>query len=192
MAGHYGGDEAKNIHFGAGFQDPVSAAEVVSFKGNRDLSVEHHPFAASPAAQAFMASEANEVSSAEELPSWFARKVAEIVGRHGVQTFQAWQDGLRHAQDAAEYVVEGVEHVRVNFWDTLFWGGANSAAEWAAKGFEVIVSCPDYLYLDFPNEVHPEERGYYWGTRYTDCRKIFAFCPENLPQNAELSTDRDG
>lgn len=43
-----------------------------------------------------------------------------------------------------------------------------------------------------PNEVHPEERGYYWGTRYTDCRKIFRFCPENLPQNAELSLDRDG
>jgi hexosaminidase len=40
--------------------------------------------------------------------------------------------------------------------------------------------------------VHPEERGYYWGTRYTDCRKIFSFCPENLAQNAELSTDRDG
>ena len=31
-----------------------------------------------------------------------------------------------------------------------------------------------------------------WGTRYTDCRKIFALCPENLPQTAELSVDRDG
>ena len=65
--------------------------------------------------------------------------------------------------------------------------------------------------------MHPEERGYCkliagikppailpltetvvlyllsdWGTRFTDTRKIFCFCPENLPQNAELSVDRDG
>ena len=48
----------------------------------------------------------------------------------------------------------------MNFWDTLFWGGGNSAAEWGQKGFSVVLSLPDYLYLDFPNEVHPEERGY--------------------------------
>lgn len=120
--------------------------------------------------------------------------------------------------------------VVVNFWDTLFWGGANSVAEWAAKGFgvtplppsyrgfprswslrlhsehqpavlwgrwpaspanrrprclragQVVLSCPDYLYLDFPNEVHPEERGYYWGTRYTDCpfHCPFRFFPASL------------
>jgi hexosaminidase len=61
--------------------------------------------------------------------------------------------------------VIALSRVRVNFWDTLFWGGANSAAEWEGKGFDVVLSLPDYLYLDFPNEVHPEERGYYWGTR---------------------------
>jgi hypothetical protein len=35
-------------------------------------------------------------------------------------------------------------------------------------------------------------RCYYWGTRFSDERKIFAFAPDNLPQNAETSTDRDG
>ena len=40
----------------------------------------------------------------------------------------------------------------MNFWDTLFWGGTTSAHEWGAKGFGVVASCPDYLYLDFPNE----------------------------------------
>ena len=55
-----------------------------------------------------------------------------------------------------------------------------------------MVSSPDYLYLDFPNEVNPQESGYYWGTRFSDERKIFAFAPDNLPQNAETSVDRDG
>jgi hexosaminidase len=36
-------------------------------------------------------------------------------------------------------------------------------------------------YMDFPYEVDPKERGYYWATRATDTRKMFAFSPENLP-----------
>lgn len=53
-----------------------------------------------------------------------------IVGRHGVQTMQAWQDGLRHAASASDYTSaegssagapaeqagQGVSCVRVNFW----------------------------------------------------------------------------
>ena len=30
----------------------------------------------------------------------------------------------------------------MNFWDTLFWGGGNSAAEWGQKGFSVVLSLP--------------------------------------------------
>ncbi len=51
---------------------------------------------------------------------------------------------------------------------------------------------PDYLYFDFPYEVNPEERGYYWGARFNSVYKVFTFAPENLAQNAETSTDRDG
>ncbi|WP_180981103.1 family 20 glycosylhydrolase, partial [Pseudovibrio exalbescens] len=82
--------------------------------------------------------------------------------------------------------------VRVNFWDTQYWGGFDSAKDWAAKGFEVILSNPDYLYLDMPYEVNPAERGYYWATRYSDEAKVFSFAPNNWPQNAETSVDRDG
>ncbi|MCP6484551.1 family 20 glycosylhydrolase, partial [Klebsiella pneumoniae] len=67
-----------------------------------------------------------------------------------------------------------------------------TANDWANKGFRVVVSNPDYVYLDFPNEVNPAESGYYWGTRFSDERKIFSFAPDNLPQNAETSVDRDG
>ena len=47
---HYGGDEAKNIHFGAGFQDAGTASG--SNGGKVDLKKQDHPFAKSPAAQA--------------------------------------------------------------------------------------------------------------------------------------------
>ncbi len=33
---------------------------------------------------------------------------------------------------------------------------------------------------------------FYWATRFSDERKIFGFTPNNLPQNAETSLDRDG
>lgn len=46
--------------------------------------------------------------------------------------------------------------------------------------------------MDFPYEVNPDERRYYWGTRFSDERKMFSFAPDNLPQNAETSADRDG
>ncbi|MDF4805875.1 family 20 glycosylhydrolase, partial [Vibrio parahaemolyticus] len=51
---------------------------------------------------------------------------------------------------------------------------------------------PDYVYMDMPYEADPKERGYYWATRATDTRKMFSFAPENMPQNAETSLDRDG
>ncbi len=102
---------------------------------------------------------------------------------------QAWQDGLKDAENAKAFATE---RVAVNFWDTLYWGGFDSANDWAKKGYEVIISSPDYLYMDFPYEVNPLERGYYWGTRFSDERKMFSFAPDNLPQNAETSVDRDG
>lgn len=43
-----------------------------------------------------------------------------------------------------------------------------------------------------PYEVNPREYGYYWATRFTDEKKIYSFSPNNLPQNAETSVDRDG
>ncbi|MBI0250121.1 chitobiase/beta-hexosaminidase C-terminal domain-containing protein, partial [Yersinia pestis subsp. pestis] len=72
------------------------------------------------------------------------------------------------------------------------WGGADSVNDWANKGYEVIASNPDYVYFDMPYEVNPSERGYYWATRFSDEAKVFSFAPDNMPQNAETSVDRDG
>lgn len=181
---HFGGDEAKNIRLGAGYTD---AKHPEAGKGQLDLSREDQPWAKSQACQAMIAS--GRVSALTQLPSYFAIKVSELVKSHGIDRMQAWQDGLKDAEGARAFATS---EVAVNFWDTLYWGGFDTVNDWANNGYQVIISNPDYLYMDFPYEVNPRERGYYWGTRFNDERKIFSFAPDNLPQNAETSVDRDG
>ncbi|XKM13476.1 beta-N-acetylhexosaminidase [Orbaceae bacterium ac157xtp] len=183
---HFGGDEAKNIRLGAGYQD-IHANDKVAWKGTIDQSIEDHPFSKSQVCQTFIAQ--GKVKDFEHLPSYFALEVSKIIKDHNINRMQAWQDGLKHVKHAKDFAVD---EVAVNFWDTLYWGGFDSASEWVNKGYQLIVSNPDYVYLDFPYEVNPSEPGYYWGTRFNDERKIFSFAPNNLPQNAETSTDRDG
>ncbi len=183
---HFGGDEAKNIQLGQGFQDPNAAAPE-AWRGTIDLSAQDKPFAKSPVCQQLIASGA--VTDAAHLPSYFAKQVSAIASNQGIGHFQAWQDGLKYAKDAAAF---DSDIIRVNIWETLYSDGAKAAYEWANKGYQVVISNPDYVYVDMPYEVDPKERGYYWATRATDERKMFGFAPANLPQNAETSVDRDG
>jgi len=181
---HFGGDEAKNIRLGAGYSDQRDPKPGT---GLRDWRNEDLPWAKSQRCQALVKS--GKVSDLAHLPSAFALSVSKIVHQHGIGKMQAWQDGLKEAKNAQAFATP---RVAVNFWDTLYWGGYDSASDWSQKGYDVVISSPDYLYLDFPSEVNPLERGYYWGTRFNDERKIFGFAPDNLPQNAETSVDRDG
>ncbi|MFZ1872102.1 MAG: beta-N-acetylhexosaminidase [Chania sp.] len=181
---HFGGDEAKNIRLGAGYTD---AKKPEAGKGILDLSKEDKPWAKSEVCQAIIKD--GKVEDMEHLPSYFGLEVSQLVKAHGIDRMQAWQDGLKDAKDAKAFATK---NVAVNFWDTLYWGGFDSANDWANKGYDVVLSNPDYVYMDFPYEVTPEEHGYYWGTRFSDEQKIFSFAPDNLPQNAETSVDRDG
>lgn len=184
---HFGGDEAKNIKQGAGFQD-INAEDKASWKGSIDMSKQDKPFAKSPQCQSLVAE--GKVSDYGQLPGYFAQEVSKIAVANGIPHFQAWQDGLKYIEEGAETFAS--ETTRVNFWDVLYWGGTSSVYEWSKKGYDVVVSNPDYVYMDMPYEVDPKERGYYWATRATDTRKMFGFAPENMPQNAETSVDRDG
>lgn len=183
---HYGGDEAKNIKLGGGFQN-VNAEEKVAWKGDIDQSKQDQPFAKSPQCQAMI--DSGEVKDFGHLPSHFAEQVSKIAADKGIENFQAWEDGLKYSEGADAFATK---NTRVNFWEVLYWGGASTIYDWANKGYDVVASNPDYVYMDFPYEVDSKERGYYWGTRATDTRKMFGFAPENMPQNAETSVDRDG
>jgi hexosaminidase len=184
-AWHMGGDEAKNIHLGGGYEDLGGTTD---WKGTIDLSLEDLPWARSPRCQMLLASEPD-VGGIESLGAYFARRVSDIVAQRGIATLVAWQDGLKGIDNASDLPVS---ETMINFWETLYWGGFETVNEWVAKGFSVVLSNPDYLYFDFPYEVDPEERGYYWAARHIDTKKVFSFAPENLPQNAETSLDRDG
>ncbi|MBD2826639.1 beta-N-acetylhexosaminidase [Xenorhabdus szentirmaii] len=182
---HFGGDEAKNIRLGAGYQD--KDGPIVPDKGIINQKIEDKPWAKSQACQKMITQ--GVIKDVDELASYFAIEVSKIVDSHGIETMQVWQDGLKHAKSAKDFATK---HVAVNFWDTLYWGGYESVNDWANKGYRVVVSSPDYIYLDMPYEVNPKERGYYWATRFNDEAKIFSFAPNNMPQNAETSVDRDG
>ncbi|MBS0894224.1 carbohydate-binding domain-containing protein [Tatumella sp. JGM130] len=181
---HFGGDEAKNIYLGAGYTDKTNPEPG---KGQRDMRLQDHPWQKSASCNKLLQSGA--VADLTHLPGWFALQVSQLAKSHGLKGIQAWQDGLKEISDNRQF---STRDNLVNFWDTLYWGGVSSVNDWANKGYRVIVSNPDYLYLDMPYEVNPQEPGYYWATRFTDERKIFSFAPDNLPQNAETSTDRDG
>ncbi|WP_340609176.1 beta-N-acetylhexosaminidase [Xenorhabdus bharatensis] len=182
---HYGGDEAKNIRLGAGYQDKDGPIE--PGKGIINKKIEDKPWAKSQICQKMVAK--GIIKDVDELASYFAVEVSKIVNKHGIDTMQSWQDGLKYAKSAKDFATR---HVAVNFWDTLYWGGADSVNDWANKGYRVIISNPDYVYLDMPYEVNPKERGYYWASRFNDEAKIFSFAPNNMPQNAETSVDING
>ncbi|KVR09682.1 beta-N-acetylhexosaminidase [Burkholderia ubonensis] len=181
---HYGGDEAKNILLGAGFQ-PLNGAD--PGKGRIDLAAQDKPWARSPACTALL--QRGEVKSIDELPTRFAKQVSAVVNANGIGTMAAWQDGIKHANGPQDF---STRNVMVSLWDTIFWGASDSARDLSAKGYRTVLALPDYLYFDFPYTLNPRERGYYWGSHATDEYKVFSLAPENLPQNAEVMGDRDG
>jgi hexosaminidase len=186
---HFGGDEAKNIRLGGGYVDK-NDPDAKPWQGKIDKSVEDKPWAKSQACQAFVKD--GKVGDLNELPSYFAKEVSKIVAKHNIDTMQTWQDGLKGKDGFVNASEFAVKNVNVNMWETVFWGASDVVAELEDKGYRVVLSNPDFVYMDFPHEVNPEESGYYWGTRYTDDKRLFSFTPENLPQNAELSKGRDG
>lgn len=183
---HYGGDEAKNIFLGNGFQNIHTQYKSLAL-GTIDQDNEDEPFAKSPAARRLL--EQGIISDYSQLSSYFAIEVSRILAKYGIVKMMAWQDGVKDLSDASEL---SVSEAGVNLWDTVFGGAWKSAPFWATKNFSVIISSPDFLYFNMPYEMHPAERGYYWATRFSDERKIFSFAPNNLPQNAETSVDLDG
>ena len=180
----FGGDEAKTTLLGAGFQ-PLDGTD--PGKGRVDLAAQDKPWARSPVCQALL--QRGEIKSIDELPTRLAKQVSAVVAANGIGTMAAWQDGLKNASGPQDF---STRNVMVSLWDTVFWGAADTARDYSAKGYQTVLALPDYLYFDFPYTLDPHERGYYWGSHATDEYKVFSFAPENLPQNAEVFGDRDG
>ena len=175
---HMGGDEANNVFKGFGF-----GPSGVTFDENAYDFV----WEGSPACASYIANTPG-VDSRDDLQPHFVERVSEIVNAAGIPAMYAFQDIL----DERTASTLATSRAGVAFWEVLHQGNHDNAAGLAARGFETVIAVPDFLYFDFAQEVDPEERGFYWATRFTDTRKVFAFAPENLPQNAETSVTNHG
>ena len=177
---HMGGDEARNIQLGFGYP-------------NADRSLWDEPWARSPACTAYIAA-TDGVASRDELERHFVERVARIVADAGIPALYAWHE-IVEGREASSLATTAAG---VTYWRPVARNASSAqtavdgAAEFAARGFETVISAPDFLYFDFPQEIDPEERGQYWATRYTDVAKLFAFAPGNLAQNAETSLTSTG
>lgn len=141
------------------------------------------------------------VAGAGDVQAYFIRRVNALARAHGLG-LRGWSDNLKKVTgvDAMGNPTRafldpatdlGGNAASANWWGTLYWWD-DSAYQLANLGYRVILTSPDFLYLDHPYEADPAERGYYWATRFTDVRKLFSYISGDLPANAQLTRDRFG
>ncbi len=134
----------------------------------------------SPTCQAMMARTGLKPA---RLGAHFIERVAASLAARDIRV-AGWSDGMGHTAPARMPA-----KVQTNIWGGLHTGGVAEAHEQANRGWRVVLSMPDFVYLDMPAAVDPNERGYDWGAREIDAWKIFAFMPGNLPANASIRGD---
>ncbi|WP_024461762.1 family 20 glycosylhydrolase [Marinimicrobium sp. LS-A18] len=144
----------------------------------------------SPACRDLIA-EREGIAGVADLKPYFVSRVAALAKKRGL-ALAGWEDGLMYdANNPFNRSQFDNDRVIANAWDNIWeWGVADRAYRLANAGYEVVLSHGTHLYFDHPYEAHPEERGYYWATRYTDTRKVFGYMPEHLYANAD--TTRNG
>ena len=138
----------------------------------------------SPKCQQLMTEEG--YTTNEELKRHFVMRLGEIAHSHGLDV-AGWEDGLM--DDNVPYPRQSFDSDNVYgfMWDNVWeWGVGHRAYMMANAGYKVILSHATHLYFDFPYEPDPEERGYYWATRFSDVRKVLGYTPLNIYDNMDI------
>ena len=145
----------------------------------------------SAACKQLFAEPGNGVSGVADLKPYFVHQLAKLTAQRGL-ALAGWEDGLMYDKlNTFERTQLDNPRILANAWDNIWeWGVADRAYRLANNGYQVILSPGTHLYFDHPHEAHPQERGYYWATRYTGIDTVFGFMPDNLYANA--NTTRDG
>jgi hexosaminidase len=140
----------------------------------------------SPACQALLAKGLPGLSGISDLKPYFVGRVAALLQKRRL-ALGGWEDGLMYDANSPFNRSEFAnDRVYANVWDNIWeWGVADRAYRLANAGYQVVLSHGTHLYLDHPNEVAAEERGYYWASRFTDAQKIFGYMPDHLYANAD-------
>ncbi|WP_031566909.1 family 20 glycosylhydrolase [Rheinheimera texasensis] len=141
---------------------------------------------ASPQCQTLFAKGIPGVAGVADLKPYFVSKVAALL--HSRQlALGGWEDGLMYDPiNPFNREQFANKQVYANVWDNIWeWGYADRAYRLANAGYQVVMSHGTHLYLDHPNETHPDERGYYWAARFTDAKKVFGYMPDDVYANAD-------
>jgi hexosaminidase len=144
----------------------------------------------SPACQALFAKNLPALAGVADLKPYFVSRVAAML--HSRQLALAgWEDGLMYDKvNTFNRDQFANNQVIANVWDNIWeWGVGDRAYRLANAGYQVILSHGTHLYFDHPQEAHPEERGYYWATRYSDSARVFGYMPDQLYANADKTRE---
>ena len=144
----------------------------------------------SPACQALFAKNLPAVAGVADLKPYFVSRIAAML--HSRQLALAgWEDGLMYDRVNTFHRDQFAnKQVIANAWDNIWeWGVGDRAYRLANAGYQVILSHGTHLYFDHPQEAHPEERGYYWATRYSDSARVFGYLPDHLYANADKTRE---
>jgi hexosaminidase len=144
----------------------------------------------SPACKALFTKGEKGISGVADLKPYFVSNIAAITHARGLN-LAGWEDGLMY--DPANTFNRKQfpnDKVYAHAWDNIWeWGVADRAYRLANAGYQVILAPGTHLYFDHPYEANPEERGYYWATRFTDTAKVFGFMPDNYYANADKTRE---
>jgi hexosaminidase len=146
----------------------------------------------SPACNILFTDANNGIAGPSDLKPYFTQKVSHILAKRGISP-GAWEDGLMYDRVNPFKRDEFPNQTfTANVWDNIWeWGVADRAYRLANEGYQVILSHGTHLYFDHPYEAHPEERGYYWATRYIDTKKAFSYMPDDVYANADFTRTRE-
>ncbi|GFN73986.1 homeobox protein aristaless [Plakobranchus ocellatus] len=108
--------------------------------------------------------------------AYFVQRVAELAQAKGLSV-AAWEDGLmRGSRTPFNRTQYPVNDVFAYCWSNVVdWDALSKTYTLANSGYKVVMTHASHLYFDHPYEPDPEERGYYWATRFTDTLKSFSY-----------------
>jgi hexosaminidase len=121
----------------------------------------------------------------DSLKKYFATRLSEIVAKYNI-SFAAWEDGLFENNELFNKTELSKSDVYSYAWDNVWeWGKFDRAYRFANAGYKTVLGHATHLYFDMPYEPDPEERGFYWATRFTDTKKTFGYMPDSVYDNAK-------
>lgn len=140
----------------------------------------------SPDCLALFANPDSGVQTVSDLKQYFVKQVSAMLQSKDI-ALAGWEDGLM--ADATTPLNRNqlsnkkiIAHVWDNIWE---WGVADRAYRLANADYQVVLAHATHLYFDHPQEVSPDERGYYWASRYNDTKKVFGYMPDDIYANAD-------